>query len=384
MMGLFGESNPVILMAYQEKQLQDISKHFQIYGEILHAETCKIGHINETYSATYSQGGTRVRYIHQKINRNVFKNPGAVMNNVMRVTTHLRKKLETQNARHLTRRSLNVIPTRDGRSFFLDADDSVWRTFIFIEGVETFEAVQSREQAYQAGRAFGDFQRLLVDLPGERLFETIPDFHNTRKRFTALQQAIERDQHNRAKDAQPEIQFALEREKIVDTILTAMAKRKIPERITHNDTKFNNVMMDVLTGEAMCIVDLDTVMPGCALYDFGDMVRTTTSPTLEDEQDLSKVKMQMPMFKKLAQGYLSTAGQFLTKAEKSFIAFSGKLITFEIGIRFLTDFLGGDTYFRIHRPGHNLDRCRTQFRLVESIEKQEEAMQNFVNKCSSF
>jgi aminoglycoside phosphotransferase (APT) family kinase protein len=159
-----------------------------------------------------------------------------------------------------------------------------------------------------------------------------------------------------------------------------MAKGKIPERVTHNDTKFNNVMMDVLTGEAMCIVDLDTVMPGCALYDFGDMVRTTTSPTLEDEPDLSKVKMQMPMFKKLAEGYLSSAGQFLTRAEKAHIAFSGKLITFEIGIRFLTDFLSGDTYFRIHRPGHNLDRCRTQFKLVESIERQEAAMQKYVDR----
>jgi hypothetical protein len=159
-----------------------------------------------------------------------------------------------------------------------------------------------------------------------------------------------------------------------------MAKGRIPERVTHNDTKFNNVMLDVLTGEAMCIVDLDTVMPGCALYDFGDMVRTTTSPTLEDETNLSKVKMQMPMFKKLADGYLSTAGQFLTKAEKAQIAFSGKLITFEIGIRFLTDFLSGDTYFRIHRPAHNLDRCRTQFKLVESIERQEEAMQKYVNR----
>src|SRR5438309_5270821 len=159
-----------------------------------------------------------------------------------------------------------------------------------------------------------------------------------------------------------------------------MARRKIPERITHNDTKFNNVMMDVLTGEAMCIVDLDTVMPGCALYDFGDMVRTTTSSTLEDEPDLSKVKMQMPMFKKLAQGYLSAAGQFLTKAEKSYIAFSGKLITFEIGIRFLTDFLSGDTYFRIHRPAHNLDRCRTQFNLMQSIERQEETMQKYVDR----
>jgi len=367
-------------MAYQEKQLQDISRQFQIYGEILHAETLKIGHINETYTATYDQGGTRVRYIHQKINQNVFKAPAAVMKNVMRVTTHIRKKQEARNARDATRRSLIVIPTRDGKSFYQNGESEVWRTFVFIEGVETYEAVQSPQQAYQAGRAFGEFQSLLVDLPGGRLFETIPDFHHTRRRFGALQQAIQKDRYNRAKDASPEIEFALQHEPLVDVILKAMAKGRIPERITHNDTKFNNVMLDVLTGEAMCIVDLDTVMPGCALYDFGDMVRTTTSPTLEDEQDLSKVRMQMPMFKKLAQGYLSTAGQFLTRAEKSYIAFSGKLITFEIGIRFLTDFLSGDTYFRIHRSAHNLDRCRTQFKLVESIERQEEAMQKFVNR----
>jgi aminoglycoside phosphotransferase (APT) family kinase protein len=366
-------------MPYQEKQLQEISRKFQIYGQILHAETLKIGHINETYTATYDQGGTRVRYIHQRINRNVFKNPIGVMKNVMRVTTHIRKKFEAANIANVTRRSLIVIPTRDGKSFYQNGDREVWRTFVYVEGVETFESVQSPEQAFQAGKAFGEFQNLLVDLPGERLFETIPDFHNTRKRFAALQQAIQQDQHNRAIEAQKEIQFALQQEPIVDVILDAMAKGKIPERVTHNDTKFNNVMLDVLTGEAMCIVDLDTVMPGCALYDFGDMVRTTTSPTLEDEMDLSKVKMQMPMFKKLAQGYLSSAGKFLTKAEKAHIAFSGKLITFEIGIRFLTDFLTGDTYFRIHRAGHNLDRARTQFKLVESIQRQEEAMQKHVN-----
>jgi aminoglycoside phosphotransferase (APT) family kinase protein len=367
-------------MAYQEKELQHISRQFQIYGEILHAETLKIGHINETYTATYDQGGTRVRYIHQKINQHVFKNPVAVMKNVMRVTTHIRKKQELRSLRDVTRRALIVIPTRDGKSFYQNGDKEVWRTFVFVEGVETYESVQTPQQAYQAGRAFGEFQHLLVDLPGERLFETIPDFHNTRKRFAALQQAIQKDHYNRAKDARAEIDFALKHEPLVGLILDAMAKGRIPERVTHNDTKFNNVMLDVLTGEAMCIVDLDTVMPGCALYDFGDMVRTTTSPTLEDEQDLSKVKMQMPMFKKLAEGYLSTAGQFLTKAEKGLIAFSGKLITFEIGVRFLTDFLSGDTYFRIHRPGHNLDRCRTQFKLVESIERQEKPMQQYVNK----
>ncbi len=370
----------LLFMAYQEKQLQAISKKFQIYGEILHAETLKIGHINETYTATYDQGGTRVRYIHQKINQSVFKDPAAVMKNVLRVTTHIRKKQEARRVRDVTRRSLTVIPTRDGKSFFQNGDNEVWRTFVFVEGVETYEAVQSPQQAYQAGRAFGEFQQLLVDLPGERLLETIPGFHNTRKRFGVLQQAIQQDRFNRARDAKPEIEFALGQEPIVDVILQAMAKRRIPERVTHNDTKFNNVMLDVLTGEAMCVVDLDTVMPGCALYDFGDMIRTTTSPTLEDEPDLSKVKMKMPMFRKLAEGYLSTAGQFLTRTEKSYIAFSGKLITFEIGIRFLTDFLSGDTYFRIHRPAHNLDRCRTQFKLVQSIERQEEAMQKHVDR----
>jgi Ser/Thr protein kinase RdoA (MazF antagonist) len=368
--------------AYRESQLQDISKHFQIYGEILHAETCKIGHINETYSATYDQGGTRVRYIHQKINRGVFKDPETVMDNVVRVTKHLRKKLETMQARDITRRCLTIVPTRDGKSAYRDAAGDYWRTFVFVEGVQTFESVQSPHQALEVGRAFGFFQNLLVDLPGPRMADTIPHFHNTRKRFQAFQKAVEQDHLNRAASAKSEIDFALEQEAIVDVILDAMAKKKIPERITHNDTKFNNVMLDTVTGQAMCVVDLDTVMPGCVLYDFGDMVRTATSPTMEDELDLSKVRMQMPMFKKLAEGYLETAGPFLTKTEKSYIAFAGKLITLTIGLRFLTDHLAGDNYFRIHRPGHNLDRCRTQFKLVQSIAEQEEPMQAHVDKLS--
>lgn len=367
-------------MPYPEKHLQDISRQFQIYGEIQHAETFKIGHINETYSATYNQGGTQVRYIHQKINSHVFQNPPALMKNLMRVTTHLRHKLELQAAEDITRRSLILIPTRNGQSFYRNGSNEFWRTFVFIEGVQTFESVQSPDQAFQAGRAFGEFQSLLVDLPGGRLIETIPNFHNTRKRFTALQQAIQKDHYNRAREAKAEINFTLARENLVDVILDAMARGRIPERITHNDTKFNNVMLDTVTGKAMCVVDLDTVMPGCALYDFGDMVRTTTSPTLEDERDLTKVNMQLPVFKKLSEGYFSSAGAFLTQAEKNLMAFAGKLITFEIGIRFLTDFLSGDSYFRIHRPGHNLDRCRTQFKLVESIEQQEKMMQKFVDK----
>ncbi len=368
---------------YREAQLQEISKQFQIYGEILHAETCKIGHINETYSATYDQGGTRVRYIHQKINQTVFKNPAAVMQNVMRVTSHLRHKLQSLQARDITRRCLTIVPTRDGQSFYTDRAGDCWRTFVFVEGVQTFESVQSPHQAFEAGKAFGFFQNLLVDLPGGRLADTIPHFHHTRKRFQALQKAVSNDHVNRAVSAKAEIDFALRHESMVDVLLNALAGKKIPERITHNDTKFNNVMLDTVTGEAMCVVDLDTVMPGCVLYDFGDMVRTTTSPTLEDELDLSKVRVQMAMFKKLAEGYLATASAFLTKAERAHIAFAGKLITFTIGLRFLTDHLAGDTYFRIHRPDHNLHRCRTQFKLVESIEQQEEAMQSHVDKLAA-
>ena len=366
-------------MPYQESKLLEISRQFNIYGDLLHAELSKIGHINETYIATYNQGGVQVRYVHQKINTSVFKDPDVVMHNFVRVTSHQRRKLMHQGVRDASRRALTVIPTRNGKSYFRASDGECWRTLVFVEGVRTFEAVESPAQAYQAGRAFGEFQNLLVDLPGRRLAETIPHFHNTRKRFEALQRSISEDRLNRAREAKAEIEFAVKQEKLVDTILDALARKKIPERITHNDTKFNNVMLDVITGQAMCVVDLDTVMPGSALYDFGDMVRTTTSPTLEDELDLSKVQMRMTMFKALARGYLESAGPFLIKNERALIAFAGKLITFTIGIRFLSDFLSGDTYFRVHRPHHNLDRCRTQFKLVQSIERQEEAMQKFAD-----
>jgi hypothetical protein len=364
---------------YREQHLQDISRQFQIYGQILHAEACKIGHINETYTATYDQGGVLVRYIHQKINQTVFKDPAAVMENLVRVTTHIYKKLAEQNVRELTRKALTVVPTREGQSFYCDPNNECWRTFVFVEKVQSFESVQSVGQASEAGKAFGAFQSLLSDLGGKRLHETIPSFHNTRLRFAALLSAIEADRCNRAQSAQREIAFALKQESWIATLLDAHGRGEIPERITHNDTKFNNVMLDWETGHAMCVVDLDTVMPGLVLYDFGDMVRTTTSPTLEDERDLSKVEMQMPMFEALARGYVGAAGGFLTPAERSYLAFSGRLIAFTIGIRFLTDYLVGDTYFRVHRAGHNLDRCRTQFKLVESIARQEAAMQKFVD-----
>ncbi len=352
--------------------IQLVSRNFQICGRFLSAEPYGSGHINDTYCAIFDQGGTRIRYIHQRINHHVFKKPTALMENITRVTTHLHTKLAGQADR--TRRALTLVPAQDGRSFHRDEQGNYWRTYIFIERARTCDAAGSTTQAFQAAKAFGEFQRLLADLSSPRLHDTIADFHNTPKRLTALERAVDADAMNRAKPAKAEIEFALSRKPMTNALLSA----GLPERVTHNDTKFNNVLLDNATQEGICVVDLDTVMPGLVLYDFGDMVRTTTSPSLEDERDLTQVRMQFPMFQALVQGYLSTAGGFLTKGEREHLAASGKLITFEIGLRFLTDFLQGDTYFKVHREGHNLDRCRAQFKLVESIEQQEGPMQKFV------
>ncbi len=346
--------------------------HFQMPGTFLTAGPYGSGHINDTYCVVFDQSGTSVRYILQRINHNIFKNPVALMENIRRVTVHLGEQCAGASDQH--RRVLTLILTQDGASFYRDAEGNYWRAYIFIEKARTFDAVESVGQAFQAAKAFGQFQKLLADLPAPRLNDTIPDFHHTPKRFAAVEKAIAADAVNRAKLAQPEIEFALRHQAICSVLLDA----KLPERVTHNDTKFNNVMLDDATGEGICVIDLDTVMPGLALYDFGDMVRTTTSPAKEDERDLSKVTMQFPMFEALVRGYLSSAAGFLTPAEKKFLSFSGKLITFEIGLRFLTDFLAGDTYFKVHREGHNLDRCRTQFKLVQSIEQQEEQMNQLV------
>ena len=349
-----------------------IALQFQIDGKFISATHYGSGHINDTYCAVFQQAGAPARFILQHVNCNIFKNPVALMENVQRVTAHLAAKVA--GAPDGDRRVLQLISARDGQFWHVDAEGNYWRAYSMIEHASSFDAVESTEQAYQAAKAFGQFQKLCADLPAPRLHDTIPDFHHTPKRFLALEQAIAADAVGRAKLASREIEFALARKSITGVLLDA----NLTERVTHNDTKFNNVLLDDATGEGICVIDLDTVMPGLALYDFGDMVRTTTSPALEDEQDLSKVTMQFPMLEALVRGYLQSAGGFLTKAEKQMLAFSGKLITFEIGIRFLTDYLAGDTYFKVHREGHNLDRCRTQFKLVESIEAQEERMERLV------
>jgi Ser/Thr protein kinase RdoA (MazF antagonist) len=353
-----------------------VARHFQIGGEFRSDTRCGSGHINDTYCVVFEQAGGPTRFIVQRINRGVFKNPTALMENIQRVTSHL--AAQAAGSPESERRVLTLIPARDGQAWHVDAEGDYWRAYRLIEGARTYDAVESAEQAFEAGKAFGQFQQQLANLPAPRLHDTIPDFHNTPKRFMALEEAIIADAAGRANLARREIAFALARKPMASVLLDA----NLPERVTHNDTKFNNVLLDDATGEGICVVDLDTVMPGVALYDFGDMVRTTTSAALEDERDLSKVTMQFGLFEALARGYLQAAGGFLTKAEKQHLAFSGKLITFEQGIRFLADYLAGDTYYKVQREGQNLERCRTQFKLIESIEAQEERMERLVEAIS--
>lgn len=357
-----------------EGLINGVTRHFVMDGEFAGAAPYGNGHINDSYCAVFHENGRKARYIVQRVNGNVFRTPLAVMENIQRVTAHLAHQLNGHS--DCDRRVLALVPSRDERFWHVDSSGAYWRAYRFIEGAASYDAVESPDQAYQAARAFGRFQQMLASLPAPRLHETIPDFHHTPKRFAALEAAISDDVVNRAAAVKSEIAFALARKSMAGALIEA----NLPERVTHNDTKFNNVLLDDGTGEGICVIDLDTVMPGLAAYDFGDMVRTTTSSAKEDELDLSKVSMEFPMYEALLRGYLSSAGDFLTKEERRSLPVSGKLITFEIGIRFLTDYLSGDTYFKVHRPGHNLDRCRTQFKLVESIETQEEAMHRLVEQ----
>ena len=351
-----------------------VVKRFRIGGDFVEAIPYGSGHINDTFKVTFSMAGAQVRYILQRINHHIFKDPRAVMDNIVRVTNHVRAKLTAEGLADVTRNSLCVVFTRDAKPCYQDSDGNWWRMYLFVEGAHTFDTIQSERQAFEAARAYARFQNLLADLPAPRLHETIPDFHNTPLRLKALQEAIAADVCNRASDASSEIVFVERRVAMCGRLLEYHAKGEIPERITHNDTKLNNVMLDDVTEAGVCIVDLDTVMPGLALYDFGDMVRSATAAAPEDERDLSKVRMRIEMFEHIARGYLSEA-KFLNTAEREELVFSGRLITLMLGMRFLTDYLQGDVYFKTKRPGHNLDRCRSQFKMVESMEAQQDEME---------
>lgn len=355
-----------------------ICAQFAVLGDFVSAEPYGSGHINDTQLVTYDQAGQTVRYILQRINHAIFPRPDLLMENICRVTEHLRRKAPA----HPSQTTLTVIPARDGQPWVRDADGNWFRMYLFIEKARSYDILETPRQAFEAARAFGAFQCQLADLPGPRLHETIANFHHTPSRFQALRQAIAADACGRLAAAQPEVDFILAREKDYSLLVDLQAEGRLHERITHNDTKLNNVLLDDADGTGRAVIDLDTVMPGLPHYDFGDMVRTGTSPAAEDERDLSKVTMRFEMFEALLRGYLQGAGAMLSREEIELLPFSGKLITLEIGIRFLTDFLSGDTYFKVHRDGHNLDRCRTQIRLADSIERQMDAMMALVRSLT--
>ncbi len=364
------------------RNIAEIGSHFAIDGTFVGGEEIESGHINTTYLASYQDDdGDVSRYILQRINEYVFPEPLVVMKNIERVTRHINRKV-FRAKRDFGGQTLNLYPGRDGKNCVSGPAGGIWRCYNYIEGCRTYDVVENTRQAYQAAKAFGAFQDLVSDLPVEKVSVTIPGFHDTPARYARLLEAIEKDSHGRVESAKEEIDFIKSRESITGVLLDHLKAGRLVERVTHNDTKLNNVMIDEQTDEAVCVIDLDTVMPGLALYDFGDLVRAATSPVEEDEKDVSKVEMRMPMFEALLEGYLETARNFLTPLEIELLPFSAKLITMETGIRFLTDHLEGDVYFKTHHEGHNLDRCRTQLALVKSIEEQEEKMCSFVKKSS--
>jgi len=361
--------------------LERIIPAFQFSGERIFIEPFGRGHINDTYAIYFKRAFARpIRYILQRLNHNVFKNPPRVMDNIAGVTAHIARKVIAAGE-DPSRRTLRIIETRDGKNYYIDADGNYWRAYDFIEDATSYQQA-TPELFERSGAAFGQFFNMLSDYPAHTLHESIPNFHNTRARFEAFREAARLDSAGRAAGARKEIDFALERESEAGVLVNMLGSGELPLRVTHNDTKLNNVLIDNETGEAICVIDLDTVMPGLAAYDFGDSVRFGASTGTEDEIDLSKVSLSLSMFEAFTRGYLSEACASLTEKEIAALPIGAKIMTFECGIRFLTDYLSGDVYFKTARPGHNLDRCRTQFKLAADMEREMKSMEAIVNKYS--
>ncbi|MGN0779777.1 MAG: phosphotransferase enzyme family protein [Aristaeellaceae bacterium] len=363
--------------AYSPEKAAKILTSFDLYGQVVSVEPYGCGHINDTFRVITRKPGTdkEHRYILQRLSPVAFHEPEKVMENIGAVTAYL-KKIIQQRGGDPDRETLIIIPARDGREYILDHEQGgCWRMYLFIENSYTCQQAESEDVFREAARAFGAFQRDLTDYPAQTLHETIPYFHHTPRRVQALETAVEKDAVGRVADAQEEIAFALARKERARTLTDALQRGELPLRVTHNDTKLNNVLMDSVSGKAMCVVDLDTVMPGLCAYDFGDAIRFGANTALEDEADLSKVHFSMPMFRAYSEGYLEQAGDLLTQAEVRSLPMGAWTMTYEVGIRFLTDYLDGDHYFHTTYPEHNLVRARNQFALLADMERQEQAMQ---------
>ncbi len=346
---------------------------FVLDGQPISLSPCDSGHINTTFLLETDRGA---RYILQKINRQVFHNVPALMSNIQAVTDHLWNK--DPDERHVMR----LMPTLDGALYAVDEQGEYWRVCVFIKDSVCLESASTAEEFQESGVAFGRFQNMLSDFPADKLSETIPGFHDTVSRYRKFHEVLSADPAHRAGDVKPEIDFFLAHEEEAGIMVGMQKNGQLPLRVTHNDTKLNNVLLDETTHEPLCVIDLDTVMPGLCGNDFGDSIRFGASTAAEDERDLSRVSMSLPMFEAYARGFLSACGKSLTPLEIETLPLAAKLITLECGLRFLTDHLEGDVYFRIHRPGHNLDRCRTQLQLVLDMERKYGEMQSIISRES--
>ncbi len=365
------------------KQMEEVISHFQYEGDLFSQEPYGSGHINDTYLLVFKTGtGSERKVILQRMNKDVFERPVELMENIVGVTSYLRERI-IENGGDPERETLNVLPALDGKLYYLDSEGDYWRSYKFIDKATSYDQVEDPRDFYQSAVAFGSFQRLLAEYPAETLHETIKGFHDTKSRFAVFKKVVEEDVMGRAEEVQEEIQFVLDREEIADYFCDLLEQGALPLRVTHNDTKLNNIMIDDETGKGICVIDLDTVMPGLAMNDFGDSIRFGASTAAEDEQDLSKVSCSMELFEQYAKGFIEGCGGKLTHREIELMPMGAKTMTFECGMRFLTDYLQGDIYFKIHREKHNLDRCRTQFKLVEDMEQKWYTMQEIVKKYSN-
>lgn len=342
---------------------------FQPYGE---------GHINQTYLIT-TCGEQPAHYILQRINTEVFKNVDGLMQNICGVTAHLEEKIAAAGG-DTERETMHVVYTADQRPYYQDSAENAWRIYRFVEDTICLQKCRDTEDFYTSARAFGQFQNYLADYDAASLYESIPDFHNTADRYLKFEAALAQDVMGRAQSVAEEITFVKQRREDCSYMVNLLAEGKLPLRVTHNDTKLNNILLDNETGKALCIIDLDTVMPGLAANDYGDSIRFGANDCAEDEPDLTKVNFSLELFEAYTKGFLETSGNALTSLEIETLPWGARLMTLECGIRFLTDYLEGDHYFATHRPNQNLDRCRTQFKLVRDMEEHWEEMQKIVKK----
>lgn len=360
--------------------LLEIIDAFPKFGKYIGYKPVSDGHINDTYIVEYETEDNSVScYLLQRINVNVFKKPVELMENVCGVTAFLREKIKN-NGGDPERETLTVYSAKDGKNYYMASDGGCWRLYNYVENTFTINELTNAEDFRNAALSFGNFQNLLADYPIDTLYDTIPNFHNTPSRFEDFKTAVETNASGRKDNALPEIEFAFAREKDCSVITDLLGTEKVPVRVTHNDTKLNNVLFDKETKKGICVVDLDTVMPGSALYDFGDSIRFGANTAAEDEKDLSKVSLSLEYFRAYVDGYLETAGESLTETEIDLLPFAAKLLTFECGMRFLGDYINGDVYFKIEYPEHNLVRARTQFKLVEDMERKYDEMVQIVDE----